>query len=64
VALGRDNVVHLALADAAAARRVLVPLQRLQAFLGQVGKPTAGLVAEDFGDDVADPSAHDSAHVN
>jgi predicted RNA-binding protein YlxR (DUF448 family) len=64
VALGRDNVVHLALADAAAARRVLVPLQRLQAFLGQVGKPTAGLVAEDFGDDVAEPSAHDSAHVN
>lgn len=69
VALGRENVVHLALADAGAARRVLVPLQRLQAFLGLAGQESAaeaaaGQVAEDFGDDVADPSAHDTAHVN
>ncbi|WP_336987119.1 DUF448 domain-containing protein [Altererythrobacter aquiaggeris] len=34
VALGRDNVVHLAIADAAAAQRVLDPLQRLQHFTG------------------------------
>ena len=34
VALGRDNVVHLALADAKSAERVAAPLQRLQTFLG------------------------------
>lgn len=34
VALGRDNVVHLALADAKAAERVNAPLQRLLHFLG------------------------------
>ena len=34
VALGRDNVVHLALADSKAAERVSVPLQRLLHFLG------------------------------
>lgn len=36
VALGRDNVVHLALADAPSAERVAVPLQRLLTFLGAV----------------------------
>ena len=35
VALGRDNVVHLALTDAAAAERVAVPLRRLMHFLGR-----------------------------
>lgn len=35
VALGRDNVVHLALTDAAAAARVAAPLKRLVHFLGQ-----------------------------
>jgi predicted RNA-binding protein YlxR (DUF448 family) len=35
VALGRDNVVHLALTDPAGAQRIAVPLQRLQRFLGQ-----------------------------
>jgi predicted RNA-binding protein YlxR (DUF448 family) len=35
VALGRDNVVHLALTDAAAADRVTAPLKRLVHFLGQ-----------------------------
>ena len=64
VALGRDNVVHLALADAGAARRVLVPLQRLQAFLGLAESSAASQAAEDFGDDVADPSVNDTAHVN
>ena len=34
VALGRDNVVHLALADDAAAARVLKPLTRLMHYLG------------------------------
>lgn len=34
VALGRENVVHLALADRASADRVSVPLQRLQNFVG------------------------------
>ncbi|QKG72532.1 DUF448 domain-containing protein [Erythrobacter mangrovi] len=40
VALGRDNVVHLALADDAAAARVLKPLTRLMHFLGHT-VPTA-----------------------
>jgi len=35
VALGRDNVVHLALTDAAAAQRVAAPLERLLHFLGR-----------------------------
>ena len=35
VALGRDNVVHLALTDRKAAARLQVPLQRLLRFLGQ-----------------------------
>ena len=34
VALGRDNVVHLALADDAAAARVMKPLTRLMHYLG------------------------------
>jgi hypothetical protein len=34
VALGRGNVVHLALADHKSAERVAVPLQRLLNFLG------------------------------
>ncbi|MDE2597316.1 MAG: DUF448 domain-containing protein [Sphingomonadales bacterium] len=35
VALGRDNVVHLALTDKAAAARLSAPLQRLLHFLGR-----------------------------
>lgn len=34
VALGRDNVVHMALTDPAAANRLAAPLQRLLRFLG------------------------------
>lgn len=64
VALGRDNVVHLALADSGAAKRVLAPLQRLQAFLGLAEPSAASQTAENEGDDVVDSSAHDSAHVN
>ncbi len=41
VALGRDNVVHLALADTRSAQRFAIPLGRLQTFLG-----AAGTVAE------------------
>ncbi|WP_338240964.1 DUF448 domain-containing protein [Aurantiacibacter hainanensis] len=36
VALGRENVVHLALADAKSALRLSIPLGRLQTFLGAV----------------------------
>ncbi|MEO6041397.1 MAG: DUF448 domain-containing protein [Croceibacterium sp.] len=39
VALGRGNVVHLALADHGSAGRVGVPLQRLLNFLGAVPAP-------------------------
>lgn len=39
VALGRDNVVHLALVDRASAERVAIPLRRLLHFLG--GHPAA-----------------------
>ena len=39
VALGRDNVVHLALADHKAAERIAVPLQRLLHFLGAESGP-------------------------
>lgn len=45
VALGRDNVVHLALTDPAAAQRLEVPLQRLLRFLGnakQTGQDKSG----------------------
>ena len=35
VALGRDNVVHLALTDPAAARRIAATLQRLLHFQGR-----------------------------
>jgi predicted RNA-binding protein YlxR (DUF448 family) len=43
VALGRDNVVHLALADEASARRVAAPLQRLLNFTaGDRGSSGAG----------------------
>jgi len=41
VALGRDNVVHLALTDAAAAARLAVPLGRLMRFLGPAPKTAA-----------------------
>jgi predicted RNA-binding protein YlxR (DUF448 family) len=37
VALGRDNVVHLALTDKASAERVGAPLKRLLNFLGAAG---------------------------
>lgn len=58
VALGRDNVVHLALTDAAAADRVAGLLARLLHFAGQdpaTGCPAAGdAVAGPVPDDVLD----------
>ncbi|MFC3174149.1 DUF448 domain-containing protein [Novosphingobium bradum] len=46
VALGRDNVVHLALTDSAAAERLAAVLQRLALFMGQsrdaAGQDAAG----------------------
>ena len=44
MALGRDNVVHLALADAKSAERVAAPLQRLLTFLG------AAVAADGYGE--------------
>jgi len=52
MALGRENVVHIALTDAAAARRVLHAINRWRAFID----PDAGL---DGGDIAAGPSAAD-----
>lgn len=58
VALGRDNVVHLALTDHAAAERIGAPLRRLLRFLGraeQTGEqdtlPDAGLAGPSAVDD-------------
>ncbi len=48
VALGRDNVVHLALADAPSAERVAAPLKRLLTFLG------AAVAADGCGEQAAD----------
>jgi len=45
VALGRDNVVHLALADPASAERVAIPLARLMRFTGAM--PAAANVSDD-----------------
>ncbi len=45
VALGRDNVVHLALADPASAERVAIPLRRLMRFAGAI--PAAANVSDD-----------------
>ena len=55
MALGRENVVHIALTDAAAARRVLHAINRWRAFID----PDAGLdggaaVGPDAGDDFVD----------
>jgi predicted RNA-binding protein YlxR (DUF448 family) len=58
VALGRDNVVHLALADAASAGRVQAPLGRLLAWLG------TGIAADNDGADEAGEAPLDPAPVN
>ena len=51
VALGRDNVVHLALTDRAAAERLKVPLARLLRFLGRTDQNEA--IASDCTADAA-----------
>ncbi len=49
MALGRENVVHIALTDAGAARRVLHAINRWQAFIdpdaGLERAPTSGIGA-------------------
>lgn len=49
VALGRDNVVHLALTDAAAAERLSGPLQRLLRYLGSPDTSGADATGTDEG---------------
>jgi predicted RNA-binding protein YlxR (DUF448 family) len=73
VALGRDNVVHLALTDRGAAQRVETQLQRLLHFQGKVPEgeismgtgsretPQGDLSATDMDD--GDGAAHDAAPV-
>ena len=56
VALGRDNVVHLALSDAAAAERLAVPLGRLMRFLGLATNDAARAPAR--GDDTNTNEGH------
>jgi len=46
VALGRDNVVHLALTEAAAATRVSASLQRLLHFLGRADTTGMGMTKQ------------------
>ncbi|WP_126174242.1 DUF448 domain-containing protein [Altericroceibacterium xinjiangense] len=43
VALGRDNVVHLALADRSSAERISIPLQRLLIFTGTAPESVSGM---------------------
>jgi predicted RNA-binding protein YlxR (DUF448 family) len=55
MALGRENVVHIALTDAGAARRVLHAINRWQAFID----PDAGLDGAPNSGSAAGPSASD-----
>jgi predicted RNA-binding protein YlxR (DUF448 family) len=62
VALGRDNVVHLALTDEAAAARLSAPLQRLLRYLGLSDEPNAAQGGtEATGTDEAKPPAVSAA---
>ncbi len=64
VALGRDNVVHLALTDSAAADRLSVPLQRLLHFLARDAVGRAETTGTDAGKPAADPAAPLAATTN
>ncbi|MCW1430602.1 DUF448 domain-containing protein [Novosphingobium sp. JCM 18896] len=57
VALGRDNVVHLALTDKKAAERLSDPLQRLLRYLGTAGMTVAEATGTDEGLQPADSAA-------
>lgn len=63
VALGRDNVVHLALTDPAAAKRLAVPLQRLLRFMGQA-PASSGETGQIEGEHAADPAAPHAVTTN
>ena len=63
VALGRDNVVHLALTDAAAAERVTAPLQRLLRFLGRLETAEATATETDQGEQPAHSDAPFAATI-
>ncbi len=54
VALGRDNVVHLALAYDASAQRVIRPLARLMHYLGQEMPPDGGRTLPHADDELND----------
>lgn len=56
VALGRDNVVHLALTDKKAAERLSDPLQRLLRYLGSPATVGAEATGTDEGKPTADPA--------
>jgi predicted RNA-binding protein YlxR (DUF448 family) len=69
VALGRDNVVHLALADKGAAERLSTPLQRLLGYLGsprttRVEPLGAEATGNDEGKEPADLAAPLAAMTN
>ncbi len=64
VALGRDNVVHLALTDSAAAKRISDPLQRLLHFLGNDPVERAELTGTDPNERLAHPDAPLAATTN
>jgi predicted RNA-binding protein YlxR (DUF448 family) len=64
VALGRDNVVHLALTDEAAAARLAAPLQRLLRYLGLPGTTGADATGIDEGRQPADSAAPQAVTTN
>ena len=57
VALGRDNVVHLALTDREAAARLDLPLRRLLRFLGLSGPELEQTNEHGMGAEAAEPAA-------
>jgi predicted RNA-binding protein YlxR (DUF448 family) len=60
VALGRDNVVHLALTDPAAAERVAAPLERLLHFLGRDFPARVGADDAAAGQELNERTANDA----
>ena len=64
VALGRDNVVHLALTDSAAAKRLSDPLQRLLHFLGNDPEERADKTGTDPNERPVHPDAPLAATTN